>query len=159
MLSSANSEISLRAAAINARNTQLTVQLEGLGARLSGAEQQLQDREGALAAARAAMLEKDSGLRQLEAQVAALGQQLVGAQLDSKKQDSCIRQVLHQLHRAQLCQAYLVFLRVKNGLVLAACSGFSCAGCWRVCNSHPHSSRTAPPMRGRCTMLVQHGTS
>jgi len=106
MLSSANSEISLRAAAINARNTQLTVQLEGLDARLSGAEQQLQDREGALAATRAAMLEKDSGLRQLEAQVAALGQQLVGAQQDSKKQDSCIRQVLHQLHRSQLCQAF-----------------------------------------------------
>lgn len=91
MLSSANNEISLRAAATNSRNTQLTVQLEGLGARLSGAEQQIQDREVALAAARTALLEKDSGLRQLEAQVAALGQQLGDARQDGHKQDSCIR--------------------------------------------------------------------
>lgn len=91
MLSSANNEISLRAAAINARNTQLTVQLEGLGARLSGAEQQIQDREAALAAARTAMLKKDSGLRQLEGQVAALRQQLVDCHQDGRKQDDCIR--------------------------------------------------------------------
>ena len=91
MLSSANSEISLRAAAINARNTQLTVQLEGLGARLSGAEQQIQDREAALATARTALLEKDSGLRQLEGQVAALRQQLLDAHQGSKKQDNSIK--------------------------------------------------------------------
>lgn len=91
MLGSANSEISLRAAAINARNTQLTVQLEGLGARLSGAEQQIQDREAALAAARTAMLEKDSGLRQLEGQVAALRQQLVDCHQGARKQDDRIR--------------------------------------------------------------------
>lgn len=101
MLSGANSEISLRAAAVNARNTQLTVQLEGLGARLSGAEQQIQDREAALATARTALLEKDSGLRQLEGQVAALRQQLLDAHQDGKKQDNSIRQVLCH---AMLCQ-------------------------------------------------------
>jgi predicted phage tail protein len=93
MLSSANSEISLRAAAVSGRNTQLSVQLEGLGARLSGAEQQIQDREAALATARTALLEKDSGLRQLEGQVAALRQQVTEAHQDGKKQDDCIRWV------------------------------------------------------------------
>lgn len=102
MLSSANSEISLRAAAVNARNTQLSVQLEGLGARLSGAEQQIQDREAALATARTKLLEKDSGLRQLEGQVAALRQQVTEAQQDGKKQDDCIRWVQRQLVVLQL---------------------------------------------------------
>lgn len=91
MLSSANSEVSLRAAATNARNTQLTLQLEGLGARLAAAEQQIQDREMGLENARVAMLEKDSGLRRLEAHVAALEQQMVAAGQTAKKQDSAIR--------------------------------------------------------------------
>jgi hypothetical protein len=91
MLSSANSEISLRAAAVNARKTQLTVQLEGLGARLSGAERQIQDREAALATSRTALLEKDSGLRQLGGQVAALRQQLMVAHQGSKQQDNSIK--------------------------------------------------------------------
>jgi chromosome segregation ATPase len=91
MLSAANSEISLRAAAVSARNTQLTVQLEGLGARLVGAEQQIQQREAALCTARAALLEKDSGLRRLECQVAVLEQQVVAGQQGTSQLDSSIR--------------------------------------------------------------------
>jgi chromosome segregation ATPase len=87
MLGSANSEVSLRAAAIQARNTQLSVQLEGLGARMAGAEQQIKDRESALAAARVALVEKDSGFCRLEAQVAALEQQLLAAGHAVKKQE------------------------------------------------------------------------
>lgn len=87
MLSSANSEISLRAAATQARNTQLTVRLDGMGARLAGVEQQIKEREAALAAARIALIEKDSGLCRLEAQAAALEQQLLAAGQAAKKQD------------------------------------------------------------------------
>ena len=49
MLRAANAEVSLRSAGVAARNTQLTVQLEGQGARLASAEQAIQEREGALA--------------------------------------------------------------------------------------------------------------
>lgn len=90
MLSSANNEVCLRAAATNARNTQLTLQLEGLGARLAGAEQQIRDREASLETGRVAMMEKDSGLRRLEAHVAALEQQLIKEGQGAKKQESCI---------------------------------------------------------------------
>jgi hypothetical protein len=91
MLGSANSEVSLRAAAIQARNTQLTVQLEGLGARFASAEQQITERESALAAARVALVEKDSGFCRLEAQVAALEQQLLAAGHAVKKQEGNCR--------------------------------------------------------------------
>eukprot|EP00879_Flechtneria_rotunda_P030370 GHRR01032995.1.p1 GENE.GHRR01032995.1~~GHRR01032995.1.p1 ORF type:complete len:259 (+),score=126.93 GHRR01032995.1:126-902(+) len=97
MLSSANTEISLRAAATNARNMQLKVQLEGLSARLAGAEQQIKDKESALAAARMALLEKDSGMRRLEAQVAAVEQQLLAATQAVQKQDSNISDLHKQV--------------------------------------------------------------
>lgn len=112
MLGSANNEISLRAAAVNARNTQLTIQLEGLGARLAGAEQQIQEREAALASARTAMLEKDSGLRQLQGQIAALRQQLVEAQQGEMKQGNCIRQVYTTVPRQSHAVAFLLFMQV-----------------------------------------------
>lgn len=91
MLSSANNEISLRAAATNARNTQLNLQVEGLTARLIAAEQQITDRESSLNNARVAMVEKDSGLRRLEAHVAALQQQLVTMGQAARKQETTIR--------------------------------------------------------------------
>lgn len=91
MLSSANNEISLRAAATNARNTQLILQVEGLTARLIAAEQQITDRESSLNNARVAMVEKDSGLRRLEAHVAALQQQLVTMGQAARKQETTIR--------------------------------------------------------------------
>lgn len=90
MLSSANNEVSLRAAATNARNTQLALQVEGIGARLAAAEQQIRDREVSLETARVAMMEKDSAVRRLEAHVSALEQQLITEGHGAKKQESLI---------------------------------------------------------------------
>ncbi|WIA38455.1 hypothetical protein OEZ86_001779 [Tetradesmus obliquus] len=105
MLGSANSEVSLRAAAIQARNTQLTVQLEGLGARMASAEQQIKERESALAAARVALLEKDSGFCRLEAQVAALEQQLLAAGHAAKRQEGNCGELQRELKgKEQLVQ-------------------------------------------------------
>eukprot|EP00775_Hariotina_reticulata_P005424 gene5424-5657_t len=105
MLSTANNEVSLRAAATTARNTQLTVQLEGLEARFALTQQQFQEREAGMAAARTAMLEKDSGLRRLDANVAALEQQLHEAGKAAKHQDDVIADLKRQLEeRHQLVQ-------------------------------------------------------
>lgn len=97
MLTAANTEISLRAAGVSARNTQLTVQHEGLQARLATTEHQMQEREAALTCARAALLEKDSGLRQLQGQVAQLEGQVVEGQQGSRQQDDAARSLRAQL--------------------------------------------------------------
>ncbi|KIY93604.1 hypothetical protein MNEG_14359 [Monoraphidium neglectum] len=61
------------------RNTQLGVRIEGLGAQLDGLRGALAGREAELSEARAALVEKDGGLRRWEAQVRELEARLVAA--------------------------------------------------------------------------------